>query len=101
MAKQKIFGWIITKVFDESDQRCVGVFGPSSTEFTPDELRNHPNGKKFRLLSDDHDLTAEGIYVGPDDERMFSPLDNYGEGNWGCTIIEYWEPGKGGGWKQL
>ena len=82
-------GWLITKVFDDDDQRSVGVFGPSTTDLTPDEIKAHPDARPFRLLDDDDNLMAEGLYVGDDSEDMLSPLDDYGEGNWGCTQVQY------------
>ena len=95
--------WCITKVFDPADERFIGRIGPRNATLTSVEaIRNHPDAKKFRLVCDDYpeegNIMAEGWFVGEDE---FAPLDNFGEGNWGCTMIFYWTPGKGGGWQQL
>ena len=95
--------WCITKVFDADDQRYVGTIGPrTATLRTVEAIKSHPQAKRFRLCCDDHpepgNVMAEGYFVGDDE---FAPLSDFGEGNWGCTIIEYWETGKGGGWKRL
>lgn len=91
--------WIIDKVFEDSDKRFVGVTGPSDGDIL---LLDKGTGRRFRLLTDDRDLIAEGRLFG--DEKTaddFAPLDNFGMPNWGCTIISYWKPGEGGGWKDL
>lgn len=44
---------------------------------------------RFRLLDDDGHVYAEGLANSCDDQKAFDPLDDYGEGMWGCTDIEY------------
>lgn len=95
--------WCITKVFSDDDKRFVGTIGPRSASLTTVEaIKNHPQARRFRLCCDDYpeegNLMAEGYFVGEDE---FRPLDDFGEGNWGCSIILYWESGKGGGWWQF
>jgi hypothetical protein len=65
---------------------------------------------RFRLLADgDSDGELELVYEGymmPFDRHNenadgFEPQDNFGEGNFGTTTLQYWKPGKGGGWAIL
>lgn len=58
-------------------------------------------GRKFRMFDDDGNLVYEGRILTRDDdgtEKDFAPLDQYGEPNAGCTVIEYLESGE---WKPL
>lgn len=90
------FGFVITRDhFEHRDRRLVG---PRATKYTADQLIEC--GKPFRLLDDDRNLCFEGKYIGPTDESMFSPLDNYGEGAAGCTIIQY-QLGENSAWVDL
>lgn len=63
--------------------------------------RNYKEGcanYKFRLLDDD----GQVYYAGrSDDDSSFAPLDCFGLPNAGCTVIQYWQSGNGGGWKNL
>jgi hypothetical protein len=57
-------------------------------------------GNRFRVLDADGYVYFEGkSWVGPDydgnDEWV--PLDAVGE-DYGATDLQYWKPGKGGGW---
>ena len=49
------------------------------------------NRDTFELYDDDGVLYAKGTIYG--DYDGFEPLDDFGEGNWGCTGIKY-----GGKW---
>lgn len=81
-----IYHWLITADFvDKGDSK--GVRGPRATTLTREEIRKH--GKAFRLLDDDGELYYRGIYLGPDDETLFAPLDDFGTPNAGCTSIQY------------
>ncbi|MHB8995142.1 MAG: hypothetical protein ACYC63_07830 [Armatimonadota bacterium] len=82
-------GWVITRVFHADDQRCVGVSGPSDSVFTAEHIKASPDKQQFRLLDDDGGIMAYGYYLGSDGEELFSPLEDYGRGNWGCTEIQY------------
>jgi hypothetical protein len=53
---------------------------------------------RFRLLDDDGLVCAEGLANSCDDQTAFDPLDDYGEGMWGCTTIEYFVEGV---WRRL
>lgn len=90
------YGFIITR--DHLDNRARRLVGPVDTVRSPDELIAH--GVPFRLLDDDRNLCYEGMYCGPDDESMFSPLECFGEAVGGCTIIQYPDT-KNGGWADL
>lgn len=107
--------WVITKDnhADASapigtNANAVSLMGPRGcpTDTTPLTLR-------FRLLVDqDEGEKAEEspvIYEGymlpwdqhDDNSDGFEPLDNFGAPNFGCAFLEYWKPGKGGGWTML
>lgn len=105
-------GWIITKDFGaESLARVLeqpvaevtaeGTMGPSTTTLTPEEAK--ALGTRFRMKDDDGEVYYEGYVVeNPDDpESILAPLDNYGMPAAGCTTLETWKPGKGGGWKPV
>ena len=84
-----------------TNANAVGIVGPRTCTLTADEIVHHPDGKKFRMKDDDGHVCYEGVYVGPDDETLFQPLDCFGTPNAGCTSIEYWDSVAGGGWKAL
>jgi hypothetical protein len=68
---------------------------------------------RFRLLVDQDEgeraeespVIYEGLMVPFDkhgeDADGFEPLEDFGTPNFGCCYMEYWQAGKGGGWKQL
>jgi hypothetical protein len=43
----------------------------------------------FRLLDGDNKVYYEGLSDDCDSESAFDPLDDFGEGNAGCTEIQY------------
>ena len=73
---------------------AVGTVGPHSATLTAAEIVAHPDAKQFRLLDDDGTVYYEGYVVGEDE---FAPLDDFGEANAGCTVVEiledgFWQP---------
>lgn len=86
-------GWVITAVYDDGDNGLVGLTGPGSNPFTAEQISNHPAAIPFRMLDDDDITYADGFLLPPLDEVgaapewELSPLDDYGEGNWGCTQL--------------
>jgi len=50
---------------------------------------------RFRLLDDDGRVQGEGFSDSCDDEKAFRPLDDFGEGAWGSTAIEFWKEDRG------
>ena len=89
--------WIIDKDLLAEPGATPGTnanaVGKSSHGYNGQELPH-----RFRLLDGDNEVYYEGR---SSDSSSFAPLDDFGEGNAGCTTIQYWEPGKGGGWKDL
>ena len=84
------------------DDRRVGVIGPSAISSVLTVRLKAGEGQRFRLIDDDNCLCYEGKFLdGPDVADEFQPLDCFGMPDAGCTRIDYWEPGKGGGWKPL
>lgn len=85
-------GWIVTAdhVCDGQD---IGRHGPSA--IAPEVLSDLKagKGKEWRAKDDDGEVYYHGRYIGPDDERCLSPLDNFAMPNAGATTIEYLELG--------
>lgn len=84
------YSWIITEDFigDQRDND-VGIYGPSAAPYAPDEIHAHHAKQEFEMYDDDNILYYRGFYVGPDDESMFGPLEDFGTPNAGCTYIKY------------
>ena len=106
--RESLYAWVITvdhfKPEQDGGKSLVGLSGPRSATLTTDQIKSHPQGKKFRIKDDDGELYYEGVFVDlTSDQRLdgFQPLDDYGTPGLGATVIEYWEAGKGGGWKPL
>jgi hypothetical protein len=76
-----------------SNANAVGLSGPDHYTGTGQELTH-----RFRMLDDDRELYYEGRSGNSSD---FGPLNDFGMPNAGATIIQYFESGKGGGWKDL
>jgi hypothetical protein len=99
------YGWIITKdlIFDPAfdTKSAVGVIGPRM--ISPEIVAALRAGKgiRWRAFDDDNVLYYEGRYVGPDNDLMFQPLYDFAEPNAGAVYIQYWRPGRGGGWETL
>jgi len=74
------YGWIIDKDF--FDGEATGITGPRNGRVV-----KNGEGEKFALYDDDANLMANGRIVG--DYDGFEPLDDFGEGYYGCTGIKY------------
>lgn len=81
------YHWVITQ--DLITQDDVGVFGPSGATLTAEQIREHPQAVDFQLRDPDGEVYYHGRYVGPDDETLFAPLDDFGMPNAGCVDIGY------------
>lgn len=84
------YRWIITKdhISGADEKSAVGTQGPRNSD---DNLKSNP--QRFSLWDDDGDCYAEGMLYSTDEEHnyedaIFSPLDNFGTPNWGCTAIK-------------
>lgn len=90
--------WTITKDYlaDPLARPCtnsnaVGIVGGTrGAMLTAQQIIDHPDAKRFRMLDDDGETYYEGFLVGDDE---FAPLDNFGEPNAGCTSIQVQENG--------
>ena len=79
------YRWIIDKdIVTEGEYE--GTQGPHNLDL---DVTDNP--AKVELYDDDGILYAKGTIYG--DYDGFEPLDDFGEGNWGCTGIKY-----GGKW---
>ena len=85
MAMLARYRWVITEDII-GDGRDTGMQGPANLNV---DLTS--NRDTFELYDDDKILYAKGTIYG--DYDGFEPLDDFGEGNWGCTGIKY-----GGKW---
>ena len=86
------YHWVITQdrttgAAHEGD--ATGTYGPSGSELTAEQIRKHPQAIAFQMCDGDGSVYYEGLYVGPGDETLFAPLDDYGMPNAGCTDIAY------------
>lgn len=83
-----------------SYQNAVGLTGPRGCPEDTSVLT-----QRFRIKDDDGNVYYEGRMLPftrhDEDSDGFEPLDQFGRGNAGATDLEYWQPGKGGGWKVL
>ena len=94
MSTSNSYGWVITWATDCTE---AGITGPRGVAFPVDQIK--AEGREFRMLDDDGEHYYTGFYLGPDDESMFGPLDDFGCPNAGATSIEY--RGESGEWKTL
>lgn len=101
------YAWAITKDHMPQDDakegtngNAKGIIGPRyGLPLSFDEIVAHPKGQKFRMLNDDGELCYSGVFVDENGRYDgFQPKDDYGEGNAGCTEIQYLEQGV---WKTL
>ena len=83
--------FVITKDFGSK----VEIVGPGNATLTADQILNHLEAQKFRMLDDDGEVDYYGYFLGEDE---FEPLDCYGLPNAGCTSIQY---RRDGSWKAL
>lgn len=91
-----VYHWMITRdLIDNGHSK--GVIGPSGGHLNAEEIT--ATGRPFRMLDDDGEVYYHGLYVGPDDETLFAPLDDYGTPNSGCTSIQY--RNASGAWETL
>lgn len=89
------YGWIIDRdlLYEEDPemfQNAVGVTGPSDI---PDDIQaslSDGDGRKFQMFDDDREMYFTGRYIGPDDDDMLGPLDDFGTPDSGCTEIRYY-----------
>jgi hypothetical protein len=100
--------WIITKdkIADaESEEgtnlNAKGLTGPSTASERDVERLKAGEGKRFRMLDDDGEIYYYGRWLEEDDcteeyesgmwgqDSEFSPLDNFGAPNAGCTELQY------------
>jgi hypothetical protein len=100
------YGWIIDVDHcpDEnfrapSNMNAPGMMGPSSLGTDIEAQLRAGLGDKFRLYDDDGEVMYEGRYIGPGDETLFAPLDDFGAPNAGATRIDYFTPQ--GEWETL
>lgn len=75
--------WVITK--DHLENKHEGLIGPRSAVLDEKEIMK--SGTHFKMYDDDKNLCYEGYVVEDGGEEGFNPLDNFGEGNAGCTYI--------------
>ena len=94
--------WTITKDYladpdarPGTNSNAVGIVGPCAARLTAQQIIEHPDAKRFRMLDDDGEIYYEGFLVGGDE---FAPLDDFGEPIAGCPCTQIFEDGQ---WKYL
>lgn len=100
--------WIITKdkIADKTEPEgtnlnAKGLTGPRTASDNDLKRLKAGEGIRFRMLDDDDEIYYYGRWLEEDDcteeyengfwgaEPEFSPLDNFGRPNAGCTEIQY------------
>lgn len=101
------YGWLVThdSIADSdyeapSNHNAKGMYGPH--DIGPDHkatllsvakagFKNYEGEsvRKFKISDDDGELYYTGLYIGPDGEEMFGPLEDFGTPNAGATEILY------------
>ena len=86
-----MYRWIITKDRISTDTEVSNVGGRGGNAWHIDALTSNP--QHFSLYDDDKICYAEGMMYSTDDdhnteEALFSPLDSFARGYWGCTDIK-------------
>jgi hypothetical protein len=88
--------WIITRdvLAEQNEGRFgndTGTYGPAGiTEVAYNKLQRG-DGHMFLMYDDDDELYYEGLLLGdPTSFQGFSPLDDFGTPNAGCTRIDYY-----------
>lgn len=96
------YAWLITHdhICDDDSTSDAGTCGPFAVTLSREEIRNHADVRAFRMFDDDGEHYYTGCYVGPDDETLFAPLDDFGTPNAGCTRIDY-RDAETGAWETL
>jgi hypothetical protein len=75
--------WIITHDILEHGKK-IDIRSCDYDESMKDDLIH-----RFRLLDGDGEVYYEGLSDDCDSESAFAPLDDFGEGDAGCTEIQY------------
>ena len=87
------YGWIITvdKVFDPEFDKYddKGTAGPRNIPDAIYKRLKKGEGQAFKMYDDDGNHYYSGRYIGPDDETMFAPLNDFGTPNAGAVRIDY------------
>lgn len=97
MAYEADYAWIIDEEYgvDDDDKRtgpeAIEVIGPRNASEKNLARLKAGHGNAFRLFDDDGFLNLAGriVYDDPDVVDGFEPLDDYGEGGYGCTRIDF------------
>lgn len=91
------YGWIVTK--DLTGEGDTGTMGPRNISPDIAHRLQKGEGRAWQAYDGDGTLLYLGRYLGPDDETMFMPLDDFATPNVGATTIKY-KNGRGG-WEAL
>lgn len=88
------YGWIViadhTNVgFNAEGNVDVGRVGPRGLTAEISVRLKNGEGRQWQAFDDDGVLYYEGLYLGPNDETMFRPLEDFATPNAGATTIKY------------
>ena len=85
--------WTLTQDHTSEPPHSFEIGKICSRSFS--EEKSHLLVHRFRLLDDDGRPQGVGFSDSCDDQKAFGPLDDFGEGAWGSTAIEFWKEGRG------
>lgn len=100
------YGWVvdIDHLAERPDDSRVGTIGPRGIPAVYQkhfETAARPLAvRHWRTKDSDGELYYEGRYIGPDNERMFGPLEDFAMPDAGASEIEYLNPDTGA-WEAL
>ena len=95
MSRSPGYGWVIDTdhIAESPEYSRVGTMGPSGipTMIREDFERGAAclEFKRWRCKDGDGEVYYEGRYIGPGDERMFGPLQDFATPDAGASDIEY------------
>lgn len=94
-------GWIIWK--DHLGDGCEGTMGPSTIPESIQKRLQLGEGEPFRMLDCEDTLYYSGLLLvdesmDENEDYEFTPLDDFGTPNAGCTDIQY---KKNGVWQSI
>lgn len=95
------YGWIITAdhFAEPGEDGDLGTYEPRNISADIARRLQEGGGRSWRAYDADGELMYSGRYIGPENESMFGPLEDFATPNVGATTIKY-KNGRGG-WEAL
>lgn len=89
------YGWIVdVDRLAEDGRSDVGRFGPRNTHMGiwARLVGTASDFKRWRCKDADGEIYYEGRYIGPEDNNLFGPLEDFATPNAGAIDIAYFNP---------